>query len=150
MLIKLVRTSIKNQLQDARATAAQSNSELKFLQSQLSPPFPFQYPQQYLWHLLSRHEKVPPLLLKLSDLLRYSVYEAREQYVPLRSELDYIHNYIDSKRSGSAKSLFSLQNSNTISTPESKLPLLNDRIYRECFASMPRIVSSRKSLLTSN
>jgi len=95
MLIKLVRSSIKNQLQDARATAEQSTSELKFLQSQLSPHFLFNTLNNIYGISLSRHEKVPPLLLKLSDLLRYSVYEAREQYVPLRSELDYIHNYID-------------------------------------------------------
>lgn len=95
MLIKLVRSSIKNQLQDARATAAQSTSELKFLQSQLSPHFLFNTLNNIYGISLTRHEKVPPLLLKLSDLLRYSVYEAREQYVPLRSELDYIHNYID-------------------------------------------------------
>jgi hypothetical protein len=31
---------------------------------------------------LTQHEKIPPLLLKLSELLRYSVYEASEIYVP--------------------------------------------------------------------
>jgi LytS/YehU family sensor histidine kinase len=41
---------------------------------------------------------VPPLLLKLSELLRYSVYDAKELYVPLKSELAYINNYIDFER----------------------------------------------------
>ncbi|HVG13702.1 MAG TPA: histidine kinase, partial [Chitinophagaceae bacterium] len=35
------------------------------------------------------------LLLKLSDLLRYSVYDAKELFVPLKNELEYINNYID-------------------------------------------------------
>jgi LytS/YehU family sensor histidine kinase len=33
--------------------------------------------------------------LKLSDLLRYSVYDAKELFVPLKDELAYINNYID-------------------------------------------------------
>ncbi len=95
ILIKTVRTTIKSQLQDARADAAQSQSELKLLQSQLSPHFLFNTLNNIYGISLSRHENVPPLLLKLSDLLRYSVYEAREQLVPLQSEMAYIHNYID-------------------------------------------------------
>ncbi|WP_315822349.1 histidine kinase [Paraflavitalea speifideaquila] len=95
IMIKTVRTTIKSQLQDARADAAQSQSELKLLQSQLSPHFLFNTLNNIYGISLSRHENVPPLLLKLSDLLRYSVYDAREQFVPLQSEMAYIHNYID-------------------------------------------------------
>ena len=38
---------------------------------------------------------MPVLLLKLSDLLRYSVYDAKDIFVPLGDELDYLNNYID-------------------------------------------------------
>lgn len=95
IMIKLVRYTISGQLQDARADAAQSHSELKLLQSQLSPHFLFNTLNNIYGISLTRHEKVPPLLLKLSDLLRYSVYDAREQFVPLQSEMEYIYNYID-------------------------------------------------------
>lgn len=95
ILIKMVRATVKNQLQEARTDAAQSHSELKLLQSQLSPHFLFNTLNNIYGISLSRHESVPPLLLKLSDLLRYSVYDAREQFVPLQNELEYIHNYID-------------------------------------------------------
>jgi sensor histidine kinase YesM len=95
MLIKLIRTNVKNQLQDAKATAEHSQSELKLLQSQLSPHFLFNTLNNIYGISLSQHEKVPTLLLKLSSLLRYSVYDAREQFVPLKSELEYIENYID-------------------------------------------------------
>lgn len=93
--IKLVRASIKTQLTEARTDAAQSQSELQLLQSQLSPHFLFNTLNNIYGTSLTRHEKVPPLLLKLSDLLRYSVYEARERFVPLQSELDYIRNYLE-------------------------------------------------------
>ena len=33
-------------------------------------------------------------MLKLSDLLRYSLYDTQEQWVPLKNEVQYIQNYI--------------------------------------------------------
>lgn len=95
MAIKLIRATIKNQLQEARANAEQSQSELQLLQSQLSPHFLFNTLNNIYGISLTRHEKVPPLLLKLADLLRYSVYDAKEQFVPLQNEMEYIHNYIN-------------------------------------------------------
>jgi len=95
MLIKLIRTRIKNQLQEAKATAEQSQSELKFLQSQLSPHFLFNTLNNIYGISLSQHEKVPGLLLKLSSLLRYSVYDVKELFVPLKNELAYIKDYLE-------------------------------------------------------
>lgn len=43
---------------------------------------------------LTQHEKIPNLLLKLSELLRYSVYETSQPFILLREEIQYINNYI--------------------------------------------------------
>ncbi len=98
ILIKVTRHSISSQLTEAKASAAQSMSELHFLQSQLSPHFLFNTLNNLYGISLSQHEKIPSMLLKLSDLLRYSVYEAKELYVPLSDEIEYIRNYIDFER----------------------------------------------------
>jgi hypothetical protein len=95
ILIKLVRAVTQNQLQEAQASAATSQSELRLLQSQLSPHFLFNTLNNLYGLSLTQHEKIPPLLLKLSDLLRYSVYDVKETFVPLADELAYINNYID-------------------------------------------------------
>ncbi|GAB3784968.1 hypothetical protein GCM10028818_45830 [Spirosoma horti] len=95
ILIKLIRVVTKNQLQEAQASAATSQSELQLLQSQLSPHFLFNTLNNLYGLSLTQHEKIPPLLLKLSDLLRYSVYDVKETFVPLADELAYITNYID-------------------------------------------------------
>ncbi len=95
MLIKVVRTQINRQLQDAKATAEQSQSELHLLQSQLSPHFLFNTLNNLYGISISQPDKTPTLLLKLSDLLRYSVYDAKELFVPLKDELAYINNYIE-------------------------------------------------------
>ncbi|MEI9943654.1 MAG: histidine kinase [Chitinophagaceae bacterium] len=93
--IKLIRTTIKHQLTEAKAVAEQSQSELHFLQSQLSPHFLFNTLNNMYGLSMTQHEKIPGLLLKLSDLLRYSVYDAKELFVPLKNEVAYIKDYID-------------------------------------------------------
>jgi sensor histidine kinase YesM len=94
-LVKLARVTISNQLQEAKITAAQSQTELRLLQSQLSPHFLFNTLNNLYGLSITQHEKIPALLLKLSDLLRYSVYDAKELFVPLKDELAYINNYIE-------------------------------------------------------
>jgi hypothetical protein len=95
ILIKVVRAVTQNQLKQAHAAAATSKSELHLLQSQLSPHFLFNTLNNMYGLSITQHEKIPALLLKLSELLRYSVYDATEIYVPLKDELAYINNYIE-------------------------------------------------------
>ena len=95
LLIKLIREKIKRQIIRAETKAENSKSELQLLQSQLSPHFLFNTLNNLYGLSLHEQEKLPPLLLKLSELLRYSVYEAKELYVPIREEIDYLKNYIE-------------------------------------------------------
>jgi hypothetical protein len=93
-LVKLVRASQQKQVQDARIKAEQKESELNLLQSQLSPHFLFNTLNNLYGISIADHQRIPALLLKLSDLLRYSVYNTKKTFVPLKDELDYISNYI--------------------------------------------------------
>ena len=68
---------------------------MQLLQSQISPHFLFNTLNNMYGLSITQHEKIPALLLKLSDLLRYSVYDANKAYVPVKDELAYINNYID-------------------------------------------------------
>jgi hypothetical protein len=95
VLIKVVHAVTKNQLIAAQSDAAHSKSELNLLQSQLSPHFLFNTLNNLYGLSISDHQKIPQLLLKLAELLRYSVYDATEVYVPLKNEMAYIQNYID-------------------------------------------------------
>lgn len=97
-LVKVVHAIIHNQLRQAQSEAAHNKSELHLLQSQLSPHFLFNTLNNMYGLSLTEHQKVPPLLLKLSELLRYSVYDVSETYVPLAHEMVYINNYIEFER----------------------------------------------------
>ena len=95
VVIKVVHAVTQNQLIEAQSDAAHSKSELNLLQSQLSPHFLFNTLNNLYGLSISDHQKIPQLLLKLAELLRYSVYDATEIYVPLKNEMAYIQNYID-------------------------------------------------------
>lgn len=95
IFLKMARHIGQNELKEAQTLAAHSQSELHLLQSQLSPHFLFNTLNNLYGLSITQHEKIPPLLLKLSELLRYSVYDSAETFVPLKDELAYIDNYIE-------------------------------------------------------
>lgn len=70
-------------------------SEVKFLQSQLSPHVLFNNLNNIYSFALHRSEHTPKLILKLADIMRYMLYETKEPLVPLSEELDYLDNYIE-------------------------------------------------------
>ena len=95
ILLKLIRTSMQKELYDANAKAEQKESEFGLLQSQLSPHFLFNVLNNLYGISIAEHKRIPQLLLKLSNLLRYSVYGAKKQFVPVKEELEYVQNYIE-------------------------------------------------------
>jgi sensor histidine kinase YesM len=95
MLLKLISASMQKELQDAQIKAEQKESEFNLLQSQLSPHFLFNVLNNLYGISIEDHQRIPALLLKLSNLLRYSVYGAKKTFVPLQDEIEYIRNYIE-------------------------------------------------------
>jgi len=95
IIVKLIRHRIKSRIENAEIKAVNSETELQLLQSQLSPHFLFNTLNNLYGLSIAEHQKLPPLLLKLSELLRYDVYDAKETYVPLQEELSYLKNYMD-------------------------------------------------------
>ena len=72
-------------------------TEMKLLKSQINPHFLFNalnniYSLSYL-----KPEKTPENLLKLSEMLRYMLYECNVDKVPLSKEVTYLENYIHMK-----------------------------------------------------
>lgn len=69
-------------------------AELKTLKSQIHPHFLFNSLNNVYSLALTMPEKVPDLILKLSDLMRYVIYESRENFISIRKELEFVENYI--------------------------------------------------------
>ncbi len=72
-----------------------TKNELMLLKSQVSPHFFFNMLNN-LYGLVGKDaKKAQELILKLSDMMRYSIYEGEKDLVPLEEEVDYLKNYIE-------------------------------------------------------
>ena len=69
--------------------------ELIHLQSQVSPHFFFNTLNN-LYGLIDKDaNKAKEMVLKLSDMMRYSIYDGQKEWVTLEEELAYLKNYIE-------------------------------------------------------
>lgn len=71
------------------------NTELSFLKSQVNPHFFFNTLNNIYSLAIVRSEKTAPAVMKLSSIMRYILTETERDLVPLRNEVDFIHNFIE-------------------------------------------------------
>ena len=71
-----------------------AKTELLHLKSQVNPHFFFNTLNN-LYGLMEKDSKEREMVLKLSDMMRYSIYEGQKDWVTLKDELDYLKNYIE-------------------------------------------------------
>ncbi len=72
----------------------EKEAELKLLKAQLNPHFLFNTLNNLYGLSVVKSDRLPNLMLKLSDLLRYSLYETKEKFVSLAKEVQYLENYM--------------------------------------------------------
>jgi LytS/YehU family sensor histidine kinase len=71
-----------------------AKTELMNLQSQVNPHFFFNMLNN-LYGLVDKDSvKAKQLILNLSDMMRYSIYDGQKEYVSLQQEIDFIDNYL--------------------------------------------------------
>ena len=74
---------------------AVKESELQFLKSQINPHFLFNNLNNLYSYAIENSPKTPEIILELSGVLRYMLYECREEYVPLTKEIEQMDNFIN-------------------------------------------------------
>ncbi|MFT4536541.1 MAG: two-component system LytT family sensor kinase [Saprospiraceae bacterium] len=84
--------TIRNEMEKLKNLATQN--ELQFLQSQINPHFLFNNLNNLYSYALEKSDKTPEIILQLSGLLRYMLYECKEEYVSLRKDVDQLSNFI--------------------------------------------------------
>lgn len=70
-------------------------SELKLLKSQMNPHFLFNTLNSLYALTLKKSEQAPEIVLKLSEMMRYMLYECNEKEVFLEKEINYMQNYLE-------------------------------------------------------
>lgn len=72
-----------------------TKNELLHLQNQVNPHFFFNMLNNIYGMVEKDTEKAKEIILKLSDLMRYSIYEGEKTTVKLSEEIVFLKNYID-------------------------------------------------------
>lgn len=82
----------QRQIEDLKSSIQES--ELQFLRSQVNPHFLFNNLNNLYSYALEGSTKTPEIILELSGVLRYMLYECKEEFVPLEKELEQLGNFI--------------------------------------------------------
>jgi LytS/YehU family sensor histidine kinase len=73
----------------------QMQSELENLKAQITPHFLFNTMNNFYGLAVEQSQKLPELMVRLSELLRYSLYETNNPTVPILNEINYLKSYIE-------------------------------------------------------
>jgi len=92
--LKLLEYWYDQKRQTLEAEKQKSIAELKLLKAQLHPHFLFNTLNNLYSHTLENSAKAPEIVLKLSALLRFMIYESNVSRIPLVKEIELLKNYI--------------------------------------------------------
>lgn len=92
--IKVGKHWLEKDRASQRLEKEKMEAELNFLKAQIHPHFLFNTLNNLYALTLKKSDKASEVVLKLSHLLNYLLYEGNEQQVPLEKELEVISTYI--------------------------------------------------------
>lgn len=92
--IFLLRSDLKNRQKMEELEKRQQAMELQTLQKHLSPHFLFNTLNTLYALTLTKQQQAPEMILRLSDLLRYILTDAKKNKVSLGVEIAHLENYL--------------------------------------------------------
>jgi len=97
-VVKITLDWYKNIRERQELETETMQSELRFLKSQINPHFLFNTLNSLYALTLKKSDLAPDIVLKLSEMMRYMLYECNEKWVDLSKEVNYIRNYLELER----------------------------------------------------
>lgn len=95
LALKIARTAYLNLAAEIAIKQDLLNQKDYFLRSQIHPHFLFNTLNNFYGLALAKSDKLPGLMLHLSNILRHQIYNSETSYVQLQKEIDYIKDYIE-------------------------------------------------------
>lgn len=84
----------RNQQRFLKLNEQKKIAELTALKNQLNPHFLFNTLNNLYSLTLDKSDKAPEVIERLSEILDYILYRCKENYVPIRKEIELIENYL--------------------------------------------------------
>ncbi len=98
LLLKLTIDWFSNERIQRNLETEKREMELQFLKSQLNPHFLFNSLNNIYSLAYQKSEKTAGAILKLSEIMRYMIYESNDSMSDLGKEVEYLKSYIDLHR----------------------------------------------------
>ncbi len=98
IIIHLLMKWYKESYQAKQIIAQQQSAELSYLKAQINPHFLFNTLNNLYGLSMEQSKKVPDMILQLSDILSYSLYESSVEKIGLYKELKLIKDFIALER----------------------------------------------------
>jgi sensor histidine kinase YesM len=92
---RMSRLAIIKEKESAELKTENLQSELRFLRSQINPHFLFNALNNIYALAVAQAPHTPETIEKLSEILRYLIYDCNEEKVPLNKEIKYLQNYVE-------------------------------------------------------
>jgi LytS/YehU family sensor histidine kinase len=73
-------------------------AELNFLKAQINPHFLFNTLNNLYYLAFTQSPNTTEVIAKLSQMMRYMIYDSNHSLVPLNKEIEYMQNYISLER----------------------------------------------------
>jgi two-component system, LytTR family, sensor kinase len=93
--IKLMFDQLSLQKKIAAMAKEKAEAELNFLKSQINPHFIFNSLNSVYFLIDKNNTEAREALHKFSDMLRYQLYEANGEKIPIEKEISYLKDYVD-------------------------------------------------------
>tara|TARA_R110000868_G_scaffold306734_4_gene568158 strand:- start:27635 stop:28417 length:783 start_codon:yes stop_codon:yes gene_type:complete len=71
------------------------NAELNYLKAQINPHFLFNTLHNLNYLVQSKKEEASKTIIRLSNIMRYMIYEAKKNLVSIKKEIQYMEDYIE-------------------------------------------------------
>lgn len=94
-VLKIISDWVRHSRERQELQRRTMQSELRFLKSQINPHFLFNTLNNLYALTLKKDDSAPEIVIKLSEMMRYMLYECNEKRVLLQKEINYIKNYLD-------------------------------------------------------
>ncbi|MEL6592846.1 MAG: histidine kinase [Bacteroidota bacterium] len=96
--LKRIQDRYQEKQQLTELAKAKTQAELKFLKTQIHPHFLFNTLNNLYVLTLQQSKEAPEVVMKLSDMLDYMLYQCNAPFVHLDKEIELLHNYIELER----------------------------------------------------
>lgn len=94
-IIKFIVYWYDNEKKQKELEREKKDMELQFLKSQLNPHFLFNSLNNIYSLAYQKSDKTADAILKLSEIMRYMIYESNDSWVSLDKEVEYLQNFIE-------------------------------------------------------